>query len=90
MWKYSQPCEIAVNNVTLACDNYKLATPQGQPLFPQESYLKGINKVLLDTSCKISSFASISFISSSYLLFGIILPCDEKQDNMLDKIYMYN
>ena len=85
MWKYSQPCEIAVDNVKLACDNnYKLATPQGQPLFPQESYLKGINKVLIDTSCKISSFASISFTSSSYLLFGIIPPCDKKQDNMLE------
>ena len=90
MWKYSQPCEIVVNNVKLACDNYKLASPQGQPPFPQESYLKGINKVLLDTSCKISSFASISFTSSSYLLSGISLPCDIKQDNMLDKKYMYN
>ena len=90
MRKYSQPCEIAVNNVKPACNNYKLASPQGQPPFPQESYLKCINKVLIDTSCKISSFASISFTSSSYLLSGIIPPCDKKQDNMLDKIYMYN
>ena len=86
MRKYSQPCEIAVDNVKLACDNYKLASPQGQPLFPQESYLKGINKVLLDTSCKISSFASISFISSSYLLSGIILPCDKNRTTCWIKI----
>ena len=43
MWNLSQPCENTVNNVKLACDNYKLASPQGQPLFPQESYLKGFN-----------------------------------------------